>query len=42
VNLAGCATQKTVAEQLRARLLTRIQEASGATPAIDAAWFPYP
>jgi arylsulfatase A-like enzyme len=40
-NLAGRATHKTVAEQLRARLLTRIREATGATPAIDAAWFPY-
>ena len=42
VNLAGRATHKAVADQLRARLLARIQEASGATPAIDAAWFPYP
>jgi len=41
VNLAGCATHKTIAEQLRARLLARIREASGAAPAIDAAWFPY-
>jgi arylsulfatase A-like enzyme len=42
VNLAGRATHKISAEQLRARLLARIREASGATPAIDAAWFPYP
>jgi arylsulfatase A-like enzyme len=42
VNLAGRATHKAIAEQLRARLLARITEASGATPAIDASWFPYP
>ena len=42
VNLAGCATHKAVAEQLRARLLTRIREASGAMPAIDPSWFPVP
>ena len=42
VNLAGRAPYKTVAGELRARLLTRIREASGATPQIDAAWFPYP
>jgi len=41
VNLAGRATHKTVAEELRARLLTRIREASGATPQIDPSWFPY-
>ena len=42
VNLAGRATQQAVADQLRARLLTRIREASGVAPAIDPAWFPYP
>jgi arylsulfatase A-like enzyme len=41
VNLAGRATHKEVADQLRARLLTRIREASGATPAVEPAWFPY-
>jgi len=41
VNLAGRATHKTVAEELRARLLTRIRETSGATPQIDPSWFPY-
>jgi len=41
VNLAGRATHKTVSEELRGRLLTRIKDASGATPAIDPAWFPY-
>jgi arylsulfatase A-like enzyme len=42
VNLAGRAMHRAIAEQLRARLLTRIKEASGATPQIDASWFPYP
>lgn len=42
VNLAGRATHKAVSEDLRARLLARIKEASGATPAIEPAWFPYP
>jgi arylsulfatase A-like enzyme len=42
VNLAGRATHKEVADQLRGRLLTRIREASGAAPTIDPAWFPYP
>jgi len=42
VNLAGRAPYKKVADDLRARLLKRITEASGATPQIDAAWFPYP
>lgn len=42
VNLAGRATHKAVADELRDRLLTRIREASGATPTIDPAWFPYP
>jgi arylsulfatase A-like enzyme len=41
VNLAGRETHKQVADQLRARLLARIKEASGATPKIDRAWFPY-
>jgi hypothetical protein len=42
VNLAGRAEYRTIAEQLRGRLLERIREASGATPNIDPAWFPYP
>jgi arylsulfatase A-like enzyme len=41
VNLAGRATHRTIAEDLRKRLLERIREASGATPSIDPAWFPY-
>jgi arylsulfatase A-like enzyme len=42
VNLAGRADYRPIAEQLRGRLLERIREASGATPNIDPAWFPYP
>ncbi len=42
INLAGRDPYKQIAGQLRARLLTRINEASGATPQIDPAWFPYP
>jgi arylsulfatase A-like enzyme len=42
INLAGRATHRTIAEGLRARLLARITESSGATPTIDPAWFPYP
>jgi arylsulfatase A-like enzyme len=41
-NLAGHATHRAIAEELRARLLARITESSGATPTIDPAWFPYP
>jgi hypothetical protein len=41
VNLAGRATHKAISEELRARLLARIREASGAVPAIDPSWFPY-
>ncbi len=41
VNLAGRATYKAVADELRDRLLRRIREESGATPTIDPAWFPY-
>jgi hypothetical protein len=41
VNLAGRATHRAIAEQLRARLLARIRESSGQTPVIDPAWFPY-
>lgn len=41
VNLAGRATHRTIAEDLRKRLLERIREASGATPSIEPAWFPY-
>jgi arylsulfatase A-like enzyme len=41
VNLAGRAQYRTVAEELRRRLVERIREASGETAAIDPCWFPY-
>lgn len=41
VNLAGRAPYAKVSEQLRERLLARIQEASGATPKIAPSYFPY-
>jgi hypothetical protein len=41
VNMAGRAQYRTIAEDLRRRLLERIREASGDTPAIDPCWFPY-
>jgi arylsulfatase A-like enzyme len=42
VNLAGRAPYRTIADNLRQRLAARIQEANGATPAIEPCWFPYP
>lgn len=42
VNLAGRVPFRKVAEELRERLLKRIHEASGASPAIEPCWFPYP
>ncbi len=42
VNLAGRATHRQIAEDLRQRLLTRIQESSGTAAAIEPCWFPYP
>ncbi len=41
VNLAGRAEYVKVSAELRGRLLDRIREASGATPTIEACWFPY-
>ncbi len=41
VNLAGRTEYRTVATDLRRRLLERIREASGETPTIDPCWFPY-
>jgi arylsulfatase A-like enzyme len=41
VNLAGRATHRAIAEDLRKRLTARIQEASGVVAAIDPCWFPY-
>jgi arylsulfatase A-like enzyme len=41
VNLAGRAEYRTIAADLRRRLLERIREASGETPTIDPCWFPY-
>jgi arylsulfatase A-like enzyme len=41
VNLAGRAPYQQIAADLRRRLLARIQEAGGATPAIEPCWFPY-
>jgi arylsulfatase A-like enzyme len=41
VNLAGRTPYQQIAADLRKRLLARIQEAGGATPAIEPCWFPY-
>jgi arylsulfatase A-like enzyme len=41
VNLAGRTGYQQIAADLRQRLLARIQEASGARPAIEPSWFPY-
>ena len=41
VNLAGRATHRAIAEDLRRKLAARIQEAGGPPPAIDPCWFPY-
>ncbi len=42
VNLAGRATHREIAAELRKRLIERIGEASGDEAAIEPAWFPYP
>jgi len=41
VNLGGRVPYRKIAEELRQRLLERIHEASGVSPAIDPSWFPY-
>ena len=41
VNLAGRTPYLEIARDLRSRLLARIQEAGGAQPSIEPAWFPY-
>jgi arylsulfatase A-like enzyme len=41
VNLAGHAPYQSVTENLRRRLLARIQEAGGVSPTIEPCWFPY-
>jgi hypothetical protein len=41
VNLAGRAPYQQIAADLRRRLLARIQESGGASPAIEPCWFPY-
>ncbi|SPF54133.1 Sulfatase [Candidatus Sulfopaludibacter sp. SbA4] len=41
VNLAGRVPYQRVAEELRARLIARNQEATGAAAQVDPCWFPY-
>jgi arylsulfatase A-like enzyme len=41
VNLAGRATHQKVAEELRRRMLARIEDAGDVLAAIDPSWFPY-
>jgi arylsulfatase A-like enzyme len=41
VNLAGRATHRAVAEDLRKRLVARIAESGGPPATIDPCWFPY-
>jgi hypothetical protein len=41
VNLAGRIPYQKIAAELRQRLLSRMQEASGERATIDPAWFPY-
>jgi arylsulfatase A-like enzyme len=41
VNLAGHVPYQQIAADLRRRLLARIQEAGGVSPAIEPCWFPY-
>jgi len=41
VNLAGRATHRAIAEELRAKLTARIQEAGGTPATIEPCWFPY-
>ena len=41
VNLAGRVPYQSVMENLRRRLLARIQEAGGVSPTIQPSWFPY-
>jgi hypothetical protein len=40
-NLAGFTQTKKISEELRARLIQRIQEAGDPAPTIEPAWFPY-
>jgi hypothetical protein len=40
-NLAGFTQTKQLSEQMRERLLQRIEEAGDPRPTIDPAWFPY-
>jgi arylsulfatase A-like enzyme len=40
-NLAGFRQTKQASEELRARLIKRIEEAGDPAPAIEPAWFPY-
>ena len=42
VNLAGRTPYRRAAEELRQRLIARIQEASSDSAAIEPCWFPYP
>jgi arylsulfatase A-like enzyme len=42
VNLAGRATHRAIAAELRKKLVERIREASGADAEIEPCWFPYP
>src|SRR5437016_2463083 len=41
VNLAGRVPYQSVMDNLRRRLLARIQEAGGVSPTIQPSWFPY-
>jgi len=41
VNLAGRTPYQPITQELRRRMLARIKESSGATPAIEPCWFPY-
>jgi hypothetical protein len=41
VNLAGFTQTKRVSEELRGRLIKRIEEAGDPAPKIEPAWFPY-
>ena len=41
VNLAGRVPYQKVAQELRARMIERIRESSGATATIEPSWFPY-
>ncbi|MBZ5585154.1 MAG: sulfatase-like hydrolase/transferase [Acidobacteriia bacterium] len=41
VNLAGRTPYRSVSEELRKKLIARIEEANGARSTIEPAWFPY-